>query len=110
MKKVFSVSIAVFAMVILSLAAPRPAAAATFTGNISDSMCGLKHNMPGSAKDCTIECVKMGATYVLADEANQKVYKLSDQKAAAKFAGENVTVTGTLKGDKIKVTSIVAAK
>src|SRR5215467_3768625 len=106
MKRTAILGLALLMTAILSFAAPRPAAAATFTGNIGDSMCGLKHQMQGSPKECTVECVKMGATYVLADEANQKVYQLSDQKQAAKFAGENVTVTGTLKGDTIEVSSI----
>jgi Protein of unknown function (DUF5818) len=82
----------------------------TFTGNISDSMCGLKHMMPGGAKECTIECVKNGSKYVLADPASGKVYELSDQKKPAEFAGEKVKVTGTLKGKVITVTSIEAAK
>lgn len=92
----------------LSLAAP--AAPKTFTGNISDSMCGLKHMMPGGDKVCTQACIKEGAKYVLADEAAKKVYQLSDQDKAAQFPGEKVTVTGTLKGDTIKVESIEAAK
>ena len=92
----------------LSLAAP--AASKTFTGNISDSMCGLKHMMPGGDKACTEACVKQGAKYVLADEANKKVYQLSDQSKAAQFPGENVNVTGTLKGDTIEVKSIEAAQ
>jgi hypothetical protein len=94
----------------LSLATPRKAASRTFVGDISDSMCGLKHMMPGGAKQCTEECVKNGAKYVLADHAAGKVYKLSDQQKPKQFAGEKVRVTGTLRGDTILVTSISAAK
>lgn len=80
----------------------------TFTGSIGDSMCGAKH-MPGeSAKDCTVGCVKDGSKYILIDPSG-KVYQLSDQKTPEKFPGANVKVTGTLKGDMITVTSIVAA-
>ena len=46
---------------------------------------------------------------VLADRANKKVCKLSDQSTPEKFAGEKVKVTGTLDGDTIKVASIEAA-
>jgi uncharacterized protein DUF5818 len=82
----------------------------TFTGNISDSMCGLKHMMPGRDKACTEACVKEGSKYVLADSAHQKVYQLSDQTKPKDFAGQKVKVTGSLKGDTISVDSIEAAK
>lgn len=78
-----------------------------FTGNISDSMCGLKHPM-SDAKRCTLGCVKgfSGTTFVLADETHQKVYQLTDQRKAKAYAGENVEVRGTLDGDTIRVSSI----
>ncbi len=83
----------------------------TFTGNISDKMCGLKHMMPGkSDKECTLECVKGGSKFVLADTAKQKVYELSDQEKPKEFAGQKVKVTGSLKGDTITVASIEAAE
>ena len=82
----------------------------SFVGNISDSMCGLKHMMPGGDKACTVECVKNGSKYVLADPASGKVYELSDQTKPAEFAGQKVEVTGVLKGKVITVDSIKAAK
>jgi hypothetical protein len=95
----------------LSFAGAAQAGAKTFVGNISDSMCGLKHMMPGkSDKECTLECVKAGSKYVLADLANGKVYQLSDQKKPEEFAGQRVKVTGRLKGDTICVTAIEPAK
>ena len=94
----------------LTLAAPRAADQKTFAGSISDSMCGLKHMMSGGDKACTLECVKSGAKYVLADEAGKKVYQLSDQDKAKEFAGAKVKVTGTLKGETIEVSSIEAEK
>ena len=82
----------------------------TFVGSISDSMCGAKHMMAGeSAKDCTLQCVKGGAKYILIDPSG-KIYQLSDQKTPEQFAGAKVNVTGTLKGDTIAVTSMVAAQ
>jgi hypothetical protein len=78
-------------------------------GEISDSMCGLKHMMPGGAKACTLECVKSGAKLVLADQAAGKVYKLTDQEKSREYAGQTVKVRGTLKGDTITVTSVEAA-
>jgi hypothetical protein len=94
----------------LSFAAPAKDGAKTFVGSISDSMCGAKHMMPGeSDKECTLECVKAGAKYILVDPAG-KIYQLSDQKRPESFAGSKVKVTGTLKGDTIIVSSIEAAR
>jgi Protein of unknown function (DUF5818) len=81
----------------------------TFTGAISDSMCGAQHMMEGSAKDCTLKCVESGSKFILVDSKG-KIYQLSDQTKPRQFAGANVKVTGTLSGDTITVASIVAAK
>jgi Protein of unknown function (DUF5818) len=101
-------------VVLLALAtsglAASAAGAAVFTGNIGDSMCGLKHEMPGGAKKCTLDCIKEGAKYILADPVHGKVYKLSDQKAASRYPGQDVVVEGTLKGDTIMVSSIKPRK
>jgi hypothetical protein len=94
----------------LTFATPANAGASTFVGSISDSMCGAKHMMPGTSdRDCTLECVKAGAKYILVDPSG-KIYQLSDQKSPEPFAGSKVQVTGTLKGDTIVVSSIKAAK
>lgn len=90
----------------LALASPKQQ---TFAGTISDSMCGASHMMQGSAKDCTLKCVKDGSKFVLVDPKG-KVFQLSDQKAPRAFAGANVKVTGALTGDTIAVKSITAAK
>jgi Protein of unknown function (DUF5818) len=76
----------------------------TFSGEIMDSMCagmgGHEQMLQGgkvkNAKECTLECVKMGATFVLYDPATKTTYELDDQKTPAQFAGEKVNVTGTL--------------
>jgi hypothetical protein len=86
----------------------------TFTGVITDDMCGKADhksmNMGPDAK-CVAECIKgMGGKYVLYD--GKSTYILSDQKAPEKFAAQKVTVTGTLdaKTNTIQVDSIKAAK
>ena len=88
------------------------AAAETFTGTITDTMCGAKHTMMAGKPDdeCVQACVKGNSSYALYD--GSKVLKLSDQKTPAKFAAKKVKVTGTLdpKTDTIKVSSIEAAK
>lgn len=82
------------------------AAAQSFTGVISDSMCNKKHMMPGkSAAQCTEECVKAGASYVLI--SGDKVYTLTAGKGLiAPFAGKEVQVQGNLQGAIIAVTAI----
>ena len=108
MKKLSFLGLVLLLATGIALASPK-GEGKTFVGNISDSMCGVKHMMPGGDKACTLECVKGGSKYVLADPASGKVYELSDQKKPEEFAGQKVKVTGTLKGKLITVTSIEAA-
>src|SRR5712671_2732315 len=63
----------------------------TFTGVVSDSMCGAKHMMKdASAAKCTRECVKSGSDYALV--VGDKVYTLKGNRAEIdKFAGEGAT-------------------
>ena len=80
----------------------------TYTGVVSDAMCGAKH-MGGSAKDCVVGCVKGGSDYALV--VGDKVYKLKGQTDKLKdYAGDKVTVKGTQSGDTITVASVAAAK
>jgi len=85
----------------------------TFTGTVSDSMCGAKHAMPGDDASCTRSCVSKGSKYALV--VGDKVYTLetSDKAALAtldKQAGAKATVTGTEKDNVIAVSSVKAAK
>src|SRR5215831_16839960 len=96
---------------ILAIAGTLSAAKApeTIAGVITDTLCGPQHNMKGhSDADCAKMCVKGSGQYALFD--GQRVLKLSDQKAPAKFAAQRVKVTGIVdeKANTIKVTSIEA--
>jgi hypothetical protein len=87
------------------------AKAQTFTGTVSDAMCGAKHEMAGSAAQCTRECVGKGSKYALV--VGDKVYTLetSDKAALAtldKQAGAKATVTGSEKDNVITVTKVTA--
>lgn len=69
----------------------------SFTGVVTCSMCGADHTSMkmGSAPECVQGCVRgHGAKYALYDGRN--VYKLSDQKLPAAFAGKRVRITGVL--------------
>lgn len=83
----------------------------TFTGEVSDAMCGAKHEMPGSAAACTRACVSHGAKYALV--VGDKVYTLetSDKTALDKLndlAGTKAKVTGEVDGTTITVKSVSA--
>lgn len=79
----------------------------SFTGEIMDSQCASMHShakmMQGfdlkTTKECTQKCVKeLGGKYMLFDPAAKTAYVLDDQAKAAAFAGQKVSVKGTLDG------------
>ena len=89
------------------------AAGKSYTGTVSDSMCGAKHAMPGDDAACTRACVGKGSKYALV--VGDKVYTLetTDKKALDtldKQAGSKVTVMGTEKDNTIAVSSVKAAQ
>ena len=83
----------------------------TVVGYIGDSSCGLKH-MEGTGEDtaCTLKCVKAGGKFILADREGKVVYQLNraGQAKARAFAGQQVKVTGRVRGKTIYVTNIEA--
>ncbi len=87
------------------------ASAKTYTGTVSDAMCGAKHM--GDAASCTRTCVSKGSKYALV--VGDKVYAIDTSDKAAldtldKQAGAKVTVTGTENDNTIAVSSVKAAK
>ena len=85
----------------------------TFTGKVSDAMCGATHSEGGDPATCVRVCVKKGANYALV--VGDKVYTLQTSNQANldeldKLAWEQATVTGTANGDVITVKSVTAAK
>ncbi len=82
----------------------------TFTGEVGDAMCGNKH-MEGTPAECTRTCVSKGSKFALV--VGEKVYILDTANQTFlstlnKQAGQKVTVTGTLDGDTIEVSSVAA--
>jgi hypothetical protein len=96
------------------------AAEKTWTGEISDSMCGESHaamwqqhqkagakekqtdqtsDSQHAAAECTRVCVKEGGKYVLVSEG--KVYEVQNQhfRGLQEHAGHAVQLTGELSGD-----------
>ena len=98
----------------------------TWTGIISDSHCGalhraeIEHGGKITARECVVGragdpnlpgCVseKNGAKFVVV--VGDKVFQVANQglKELRTFAADNVKVTGTLAGDTITISKIVAA-
>ncbi|HUZ47725.1 MAG TPA: DUF5818 domain-containing protein [Terriglobia bacterium] len=90
-----------------------------FTGEIMDSMCAgmgghdqmLQSGKVKSARECTLECVKMGAKFVLYNPETKTTYQLDDQTKPEQFAGDKVMVNGTLDSSTktLHVENITAA-
>jgi hypothetical protein len=88
------------------------AAEQTWTGKISDSICGAKHEEAAEGqgkmpdRDCTQACIRGGSLYVFVSDG--RVYQLPDQKNPdlATHAGHTVKLTGEMKGNSITVSKI----
>jgi hypothetical protein len=108
--KFAAVAILVVGSGLLAAAADKPQ---SFTGKVSDAMCGKAHMMSGSEADCTHACVGKGSKYALV--VGDKVYTLDASDKATlgtldKLAGSNAKISGTLNGDTIQVASVAADK
>ena len=82
----------------------------TLTGQVGDAMCGRSHMMPGKSEtECTRACIKDGSNYALI--VGDKVFVLDGKtEGLDALAGKNATVTGTVKGDKMTVSSVAMPK
>src|SRR6266513_1285088 len=94
--------------------AVRPAAQQTFTGRLSDSMCGASHHSTVAAaalsdRQCLLACINALAKYVLVDQDNQ-VLPIANQDAMGLplYAGRPVKLTGEWKENAILVTKVEA--
>jgi hypothetical protein len=117
MKNIFR--ILCYFVLVLGFTSLASAAAKTWTGQISDSMCGASHAKMmaahgGSAKmtahDCAIACVKAGGKYVFV--TGGKVYNIANQDDPdlQTHAGHRVQLTGDMSGDTITVSKVVMPK
>jgi hypothetical protein len=88
------------------------AAPQTFTGIVTDTMCGKKHMIADkSDADCTRECMKSKGDWTYGLVVGDKVYSLvGDARQLDANAGKRVKVTGEVTGNKIAVTSINPAQ
>jgi hypothetical protein len=79
----------------------------TYEGMVTDSRCGAKHQsvIGKTATDCTRACVHAGSQFALVDGDN--TYLLEGHSLELKrAAGLRSTITGTLRGNTIVVSSV----
>jgi hypothetical protein len=84
--------------------------AGEMTGVISDSHCGAKHNTASAeATKCVEGCMKGGAEAVFV--SGDKVYKIdaASQSKVKDYYGKQVTVSGDVDGDSLKIESVKAS-
>jgi len=102
----------VLAAALLAAPALPVAAEQTWTGKISDSACGAKHEeaaenegvMPD--RECTQACVRGGSKYVLVVDGKVLQIANQDNKDLATHAGHLVKMTGEMNGTSITVSKI----
>ena len=102
----------VVAVALLVASAGPFAAEQTWTGKISDSACGAKHEEAAEGqgvmadRDCTQACVRGGSKYVLVVDG--KVFQIANQdnNDLATHAGHLVRMTGEMNGTTITVSKI----
>jgi hypothetical protein len=100
----------------LVFSVPVSVAEQTWTGQISDSACGAKHEEAAEGqgkmpdRECTAACVRGGSKYVLVAEGvgGGRVLQITNQdnQDLATHAGHRVKLTGELKGQSITVSKI----
>jgi hypothetical protein len=85
------------------------AAEQSFSGMITDSQCGARHDQSSGKRpaDCARMCVRNGSKYMLVN-GDQKNILEGNEAVLDRLAGQRVTVTGTLNGNTIKVSSAAA--
>ena len=79
----------------------------TFTGVITDTMCGADHKSMKVSPDskCVKDCVRMSKNVQYALHDGKNLYRLSDQQTPEAFAGKKVRVTGVLS-EKTKILQV----
>src|ERR1700739_1170718 len=115
MRPMRKLAVSLFCVLVVAALVPTAFAgkAQTFTGTVSDAMCGAKHMMAGDDASCLRACVQKGSKYALV--VGDKVYTLDSTDKATldpldKLAAAKATVKGEANGDTIEVKSVAPAK
>ncbi len=100
--------LALASLLLAPVAASAAGTAGSWNGWITDEACGAK-GANAAHKACAAKCLEKGSKLVLFNNADKKLYKLDKQDVAKEHIGHEVTVKGTVDGDKIAVESIAPA-
>ena len=96
----------------VSAPALQPTAATTvLSGVITDSYCGARHskNSGKTSEECTRQCVRNGAKYVLVNGENS--YALAgNESELERVAGQRAELRGMLDGDTLRVISVATGQ
>ena len=97
----------VFASFLTASVCTVAAFAETMTGYVSDVNCGAKHSTVSAANTkCLEACMKKGADPVLVSDGKVMKFDADSKEKAKAFAGQDVTIDGSMDGDMIKIASI----
>ncbi len=97
----------VFASLLTASLCSFSALADDWTGYISESHCGAKHDKVSDANTkCINACLKNGSDAVLVHDGKVMKIDADSQAKAKEFAGQEVKITGTSDNDTIKINSI----
>ena len=89
-------SCSVFICLVVAFAVRSQAVTQSFTGTVTDTLAGF-HGANEKHADSAKQNVNAGmAKYALYDEQTKRLYILEPQDSAVAFAGQRVTVSGTL--------------
>ncbi len=79
-----------------------------WTGYISDSHCGAKHDKVSDANTKCVSdmCIKGGADPVFVHEGKVLKFDADSKDKAKAFAGKEVKISGSLSGDTVTISSI----
>src|SRR5579863_10388592 len=97
MKKITTVALMTMGLAAIGMAAE-------FKGFVEDQKWSTNPEMKGDAA-CAQKCIKGGSPAVLVTP-DGKVYKIANQDKILASAGQNVTVTGKLKGDTLTIDAV----
>jgi hypothetical protein len=89
----------------------RAATERTYEGVVTCSRCGARHPADSheTAATCSRACVRSGDAFALVD--GETIYVLDgDRDLINRFAGQRAQVGGLIDGNKIRVSSMTAAK
>jgi len=87
-------------------AAPQHSDLTTFTGLVTDSRCGARHQRHSgmTPEDCARDCIRNGGTYILVNGDHRYILS-GGEESLNKLLGTRATIVGTLDGGTISVTS-----